>query len=80
MCPGFQIYELYNTIATENIIDIYNHYNQKEHIQQCLHNIKQARIYVNRELAKISFLWKRSVKIIMENFNIRGFTITSKKG
>jgi len=74
-----QIYELYNTIATENIIDIYNHYTQKNHIQQCLKNIHQARIYVNRELMKLSYLWKRSIKIIVNDFGMYGKTMTSQK-
>ena len=73
-----QIYELYNTIATENIIDIYNHFDQKEHIHQCLRNIHQARIYVNRELMKLSYLWKRSVKIIVGDFGMMGKTMTSQ--
>ena len=78
-----QIYQLYNTIATENIANIYNNFDSlassNPHVEQCLNNIKQARIYVNRELVKISFLWKRSIKLIAPDFGLMANCITSKK-
>ena len=83
-----QIYQLFNTILTENIISIYNidrptngvvEELELVEVARCLRNIEDARYYVNRELSKIAFLYKRAIKIITCEFNVVGLNITSKK-
>ena len=83
-----QIYQLFNTILTENIISIYNIKRPQDNsvqewelveVARCLKNIEDARIYVNKELSKIAFLYKRAIKIISPQYNLSGRQITSKK-
>ena len=55
------ILELFNTVVTENIIDIYNNpdgYNKN------LKNCENIRKYVNRELKKLSVVYCQTVRII----------------
>ena len=75
-----QIYELYNTIVSEAVIDIYNHSTDIIYITECLKKIERSRTYVNRELMKVSFLWKRSVKFITDKFEMASARITSQRG
>lgn len=69
------VYELYNVVCTDNILLMYNDMNKYE---EFLHVIQNLRMYVNYELSKISFLHKKSVKIITNRFEYTSITITNR--
>ena len=79
------IYQLYNTIVSETIISLFNSFLQNPKKKQIIWIIKKAltkienvRLYVNKELYKISFLFKKAIKIITPDFDLKGITISSK--
>ena len=60
------IYELFNTVATEGMVNIYN-----LNVQTCLEGIKveldkvnRVRNYCNKELRKVSLTYRQTVKMI----------------
>jgi len=72
------IYELINTIITENINHILNN-PSKENCFLCINNCHNIRTYANEELKKVSILYSQSVKLLNKNFQITGEKYTKKR-
>jgi hypothetical protein len=84
-----QIYELFETILRETLIKIFNYErdntigiddNEKNMITKTLQDLEQSIKYVNKELYHISYIYKKSVKIIekCDDFDVT-YKLVNKK-
>ena len=71
------IYELMNTIITENIVHMYNN-PTREICELSLGNCHRIRLYANEELKKVSVIYGQSVKILDRDFNAVGVKYNQK--
>jgi len=71
------IYELINTIITENIIHMYNN-PTREVCVLSMGNCHRIRVYANEELKKVSVIYGQSVKILDRDFNAIGVKYNKK--
>lgn len=80
------VYQLYNTVVTENIMYLFRYLTEADRnqiqfydeIKQFFKKVNNARLYVNKELYKVSFTYKRTVRIIETDFNLRSIVVTSR--
>ena len=70
------VYELLNTVCTEQIIYLFNH-NTEENITKCLKLCENLRNYVNKQLKKISITFNQTVGIIDPMFRSKSVKFKS---
>ena len=64
------IYELLNTVITENVRSIFNN-SEKSNCENCFLRCHRVRVYCNEELKKISVIYAQTVKLVDQNFEFQ---------
>lgn len=80
------VYEIFQQMLKENLLLIYNYKRTTDHvipselkyIKEKLQLIEKSRVFVNERLSIISYRYKRSVKIISEQYRLHGHRTTNK--
>lgn len=72
------VYDLYRTVIREKIIQLYNNKDNPTKLEELTSELAQCEDYVNNELKKISYKYKRTVWC-SKKFNSESLKITNKK-